>query len=332
MYANKLTKWEGVTVKNQRIAILLAVYEPREDWLIELLDSLNAQSYESLALYVRDDASPTYPIERLFALLQAHITKFPFVLKRNEKNCGSNETFSELIRDCTEPYIAFCDQDDVWNPDKLKNTVRLFEESELHPTAVCTNVSVIDGNGVTIADSMEKHRRRHVYLRGEDVAKSLIYRNFVMGCTMLMERERALSYLPVPREVVHDHYLAFRAAADGALDFLAEPQMRYRVYGGNQTGVMTGVRTKEDYRRRRIDLFDARVRRFAESTSLPELDRALAWSQARIDCFERKKGGWRALLRLRKTNKVTSLFELTVLRLPTPLFRLAIRMVQKGIL
>ena len=319
-------------MEKRKIAILLAVYEPREDWLIELLESLNQQTYPSLSLYVRDDASPTYPTERLRQVLAEHITNFPYTLNCNEQNCGSNETFSRLVTDCNEPYIAFCDQDDVWNPDKLENTVRLFEKSELHPTAVCANVSIIDGEGNPIAESIDKHRRRHVFLRGNDIAPCLIYRNFVMGCTMLMERERALSYLPFPKEVVHDHYLAFRAAADGALDFLAAPQMRYRIYGGNQTGVMTGVRSKEDYRRRRIDVFEARVRCFSKSVTLDELDAALAWTQARIDCFEHKKGGWRALWRLRKTNTVTSLFELTVLRLPTPLFRLAIRLVQKGIL
>ncbi len=319
-------------MEKRKIAILLAVYEPREDWLIELLDSLNGQTYPNLSLYVRDDASPTYPTERLEELLSEHVTQFPYTLMRNEQNLGSNETFARLVCDCKEHYIAFCDQDDVWNRDKLANTVKLFEESELHPTAVCANVSIIDGDGNKTADSMDAHRRRHVFLRGNDVAPSLIYRNFAMGCTMLMERERALSYLPFPKEVVHDHYLAFRTAADGALDFLAEPQMRYRIYGGNQTGVMTGVMTKADYRRRRIDIFDARVRSFAKSVDIPELDRALRWSQARIDCFEHKKGGWKMLWKLRKTNTVTSLFELTVLRLPTPLFRLAIKLVQKGIL
>ena len=319
-------------MKNEKIAILLAIYDPKEDWLIELLDSLNRQTYPHLCLYVRDDASPNYPIERLEQVLAAHVTRFPFTLNRNEKNLGSNETFAALVRDCKEPYVAFCDQDDVWNEDKLANTVTLFEESPLHPTMVCANVSVINGEGKEIAARMEQHRRRHVYLRGENVAPHLIYRNFVMGCTMLMERERALSYLPFPAEVVHDHYLAFRAAADGAIDFLEEPQMRYRVYGGNQTGVMTGVCTKEDYRRRRIDVFDARVSRFSEAVNLPELEQAVEWSQARVKNFERQKGGWKALWRTRKTNFVTSIFELIVLRLPMPVFRLAIKLVQKGVL
>ncbi len=319
-------------MKNQAIAILLAVYDARVDWLTELLDSLNRQTYPSLRLYVRDDASPHLSTEELERLLREHITAFPFVLHRNETNLGSNETFAALIRDCEEPYIAFCDQDDVWLPDKLANAMRLLQESPLSPTLVCSNVKVIDGEGNEIAATMEQHRKRHTYLRGTDLAPTLIYRNFVMGCTVLMERARALSYLPFPASVVHDHYLAFRAACDGAIDFLAEPQMLYRVYGGNQTGVMTGVASKEDYLNRRICVFDARVRAFAAVESFPELDEAFAWSEARMRNFHRQKGGFRALWRRRRVNRVTSTFELIALRLPTPIFRVAIRLVQKGFL
>ena len=314
------------------LAILLAIYEPREDWLIELLDSLNRQTYPALRLYVRDDASPHYSYERLTELVRKHVTNFPVVMLRNEVNRGSNETFAQLVRDCDEHYIAFCDQDDVWNEDKLANTVRLYETSPLHPALVCADVRVIDGGGNPIAPNMESHRKRHVFLRGEGLAPTLIYRNFALGCTMVLERERALSYLPFPAEIVHDHYLAFRAACDGAIDYLDAPQMRYRVYGGNQTGVMTGVSDKQDYLARRILVFDGRVRRFSEYADFQELQDALAWSQARLDNFHRKKGGFRTLCKTASVNRVTSLFELVALRLPLPIFRFAIRLVQKGFL
>ena len=317
-------------MKQKSLAILLAVYEPRIDWLIELLDSLNAQTYPNLRLYVRNDASPTLDPAQLAELLQKHVTNFPYTLRHNEQNLGSNETFAKLICDSREHYVAFCDQDDIWNPDKIANSVRLLEESDLSPRLVCTNVSVINGKGKKIASRMEKHRRRHVFLRGKGLAPSLIYRNFVMGCTVVCRRDRALDYLPFPREIVHDHWLAFLAASEGAIDYLAEPQMRYRVYGGNQTGVMTGVSTKEDYLNRRILVFDARVRRFSERVSIPELDEALAWSEARVANFHRKCGGFRALWRMRHVNKSTSLFELFALRMPTPIFRFLIRLVQRG--
>lgn len=319
-------------METQTIAILLAIYDPREDWLIELLDSLNAQTYPHLKLYVRDDASPNYSPERLEAVVRERITAFPFVINRNEKNLGSNGTFGELVRDCDDPFIAFCDQDDIWLPEKLEKTMRLFLESPLNPVLVCANVSVMDGDGNQIASRMEEHRKRHTFLKGEGLAPSLINRNFAMGCTMLMKRETALECLPFPNGVVHDHYLAFCAAAQGAIDYLEEPQLRYRVYGGNQTGVMTGVATKEDYFKRRIEVFETRVRAFSKVTELPELTDALTWCEARRRNFLREKGGFGALWKQRKFNTVTSVFELVAPRLPKPLFRLAIRLIQKGVL
>ncbi len=319
-------------MENTTIAVLLAVYDPREDWLIELLDSINAQTYPKIKLYVRDDASPNYSPERLEEVLKRHITAFPFVLHRNEQNQGSNRTFGELVKDCKEPFIAFCDQDDIWLPEKLEKTMRLFSESPLNPVLVCTNVSVMDGDGKEIAPRMEEHRKRHTFMRGEGLAPSLINRNFAMGCTMLLRRETALQCLPFKDGVVHDHYLAFYAAVQGAIDYLEQPQLRYRVYGGNQTGVMTGVFSKEEYYKRRIEVFETRVRLFSELASLSELEQARAWCEARRRNFLREKGGFGALFRLRKFNRVTSLFELVAPRLPGPLFRFAIKLIQKGVL
>lgn len=315
------------------LAILLAIYEPREDWLIELLDSLNHQTYSPLKLYVREDCSPTYSFDRLQELLEKYITAFPWELHRNERNQGSNKTFEELVRDCSEEYVAFCDQDDVWLPDKLKNGMELLHNSPLSPTLVCSELRVIDGNGKVISPDMAHHRRRHVFLRGNGLAPTLFTRNFVVGCTVILSRQRVASYLPFPQEAVHDHYIAFRAALDGALDYLPEPQILYRVYGGNQTGVMTGVTTKDDYYRERIQVYSDRVDAFASyAPDLPELKKLQVFCTARKQNFNREKGGASALWRLRRCNPTTTLFELVALRLPAPLFRMAVKLIQKRVI
>ncbi len=314
------------------VAILLAVYDPPQTWFAELLDSLNRQTYQNITLYVRDDASPTVPLATVEQMLAEHITEFSYFLYQNDVNMGSNKTFAALVEDAqNEDYVMFCDQDDVWLPQKVENTVHLYENSPLSPTVVCTELTVTDGDGKIKSPLMSQHRRRHVFLRGEGVAPSLIYRNFCVGCTMLLSRERAKSYLPYPDEVVHDHYLAFRAACDGAVDFLEEPQILYREYGGNQTGVMTKVDSKEDYYNRRIEVFAGRAAAFAARIpDLPELQSAVAWCEARRLNFKRKKGGMRALWKTRRQNPVTSYFELLAPRMPNWLFRMAIRMIQKG--
>ena len=319
-------------MKNSTVAILLATYNPPESWLCELLDSLNAQSYPHLHLYVRDDASTSITPTRLEVLLREHITRFPYTLFQNERNLGSNATFSALVTDCHEPYVAFCDQDDVWLPKKIENTLELLWKSPLAPVMVCTNVRVIDNEGNELAPTITEHRRRHVLLRGNNLTPTLIHRNFALGCTMVMKRERLLTYLPFPKEAVHDHYIAFRASTEGAIDYLDEPQMLYRVYGQNQTEVMAGVATKEDYFNRRILRFAARVDFFCRLTEHPELTRTKEWSEARSAFFKHEKGSLRKLWRLRDVDAKTTLFELVVLRLPKPLFSFMIRLVQKGIL
>ena len=97
-----------------QIAILMAVYEPRMDWLREQLLSLNAQTYPNLKLYVRDDCSPSVPYEEIQSCLQDCISAFPYTIQRNEKNLGSNGTFEQLTREAGGDYFAYCDQDDIW--------------------------------------------------------------------------------------------------------------------------------------------------------------------------------------------------------------------------
>ena len=108
--------------------------------------------------------------------------------------------------------------------------------------------------------------------------------------------------------------------------------MRYRVYGGNQTGVMTGVRTKRDYLERRIRVFDGRIRALERVADLPALREARRWCDARLANFDREPGSFRALWRLRHVNFVTTLFELLALRFSTPLFRWAIGLIRRGML
>lgn len=101
------------------ISILMAVYEPRMDWLREQLESLEAQTYPNLRLYVRDDCSPTVPFEEIEELVRECIRSFPYEIHRNPENLGSNLTFERLTQEAEGECFAYCDQDDVWLPEKL---------------------------------------------------------------------------------------------------------------------------------------------------------------------------------------------------------------------
>lgn len=311
------------------ISIVLAVYNPRLDWLREQLESLNAQTYPNLELLVRDDCSPEVPYADICALIYECITKFPYAVSRNEQNLGSNGTFERLTEQAHGGYIAYCDQDDIWLPEKLEV---LFEAIIFDDTLLaCSDMYVIDAKGKQIADSITRVRKRHIFRSGNHLAPGLIYRNFVTGCTMLVRAETAKKAVPFPACMVHDHWVALWSAAHGSIKSLRNRLVYYRLHGDNQTETLAGVCTKEDYYRLRILPFDERVKMIDRRLSLPEAKRALLWARARVDNYTGKPGAAKKLRDI-NINPTTTAFELTLLKAPQPFFRMAVRMIRKGVL
>lgn len=311
-----------------QISILMAIYEPRMDWLREQLLSLDAQTYPNLKLYIRDDCSPTVSYDAIQSCVQDCIRAFPYEIKRNEKNLGSNKTFERLTREAEGEYFAYCDQDDIWLPEKLEKLHRCLSESGAE--LICSDVVVIDGAGKESAGSITELRPRHVFRQGGDLAPGLLYRNFVIGCTSMIRAQTAKAALPFAVHMVHDHYLAFFCALRGEIAVHPEHLVRYRIHGGNQTSVLAKVVDRESYLERHMMPFCRRVEELQRRFSLPELEIAAQWAAARQENSRHSLKGTAALWKLRNVNKTTTLFELIALRAPKPLFRLMLRVIQTG--
>ena len=310
------------------ISILMAVYEPRMDWLKEQLDSLNTQTYPNLRLYVRDDCSSTVHYGEIQALVERCITRFPYQIERNEQNLGSNLTFERLTREADGEYFAYCDQDDVWLPEK---TEVLFRELESHHAVLaCSDVIIIDSKGERVADSITEVRPRHIFYSGECLAGHLLYRNFVIGCTMLLSAALAKDACPFVKSMVHDHYLALYAAMHGSIYSYPTPLILYRIHGGNQTGILTQITGKAEYIDLHLGGFVKRIQELSQHFSFPELTSAQRWAEARVANSRGEPGGACRLWKLRMVNPSTSYFELIGLRLPNVLFRLVLRAIQNG--
>lgn len=310
------------------VSILMAVYEPRMDWLRQQLLSLNGQTYPNLRLYVRNDCSPTISHEEIQSCVRDCISAFPFSVLYNEENLGSNKTFERLTQEAEGAYFAYCDQDDIWMPEKIET---LLDELQSHDAVLaCSDVAVIDGQGNQTAGSICEVRPRHIFKSGNQLVATLLYRNFVIGCTMLMPARLAKEACPFVSSMVHDHYLALYAATKGTIYSCPKPLVQYRIHGGNQTGILSKIVTKEDYAERHLGSFLERIDELSKRFSFPELALAQQWAQARKDNYKRKPSGCYRLWKLRKINSSTSYFELVGLRLPDFLFRWAVGLIQRG--
>lgn len=305
------------------IAILMAVYEPRMDWLKEQLDSLEAQTYPNLKLYIRDDCSSEAAFEALKECVTACIHSFPFELRHNEKNLGSNATFERLTREAEGDYFAYCDQDDVWLPEKLTTLQEAVERE--NALLVCSDMFIIDENGRQTADSITRVRKHHVFKSGEGLASQLLIKNFVTGCTMLIRAEAVKRAAPFCPDMVHDHYLALWCAAEGKIVSLTDRLILYRIHESNQTSIMAGVTDKQSYLEVRIRALIRRLEwlrwRFEDHNTLcGEIERALTWAKAREANLCGRSGAVRTIWEQRDLSKLVSLFEIIAAKAPERLF------------
>ncbi len=78
---------------------------------------------------MRDDGSADRTVDILDAFRARHPDKV-VVLQDGDGNLGLVPNFSRLMARSNAPYAAFCDQDDVWIPEKLALSLTQMRELE----------------------------------------------------------------------------------------------------------------------------------------------------------------------------------------------------------
>lgn len=237
----------------RRVEILLATYRPDPVFFDQQLESLNNQDYSDLFLKVRDDSADDAAFAAIEAALTLKITAFPYELKRNEKNIGSNSTFERLTEDAEGEWLAYCDQDDDWLPTKISTLVALAKQR--NAVLAYSDLAIIDAKNHQTHASFRDMNPRLKHVQGTGLFDFFLRRNSVTGCTMLLRGDVAHKALPFEKEhYVHDHWLALYASSQGEIAYHSVPLIRYRIHGNNQIGnsILQGISNRNDYVRKRM--------------------------------------------------------------------------------
>lgn len=114
-----------------KVNILLATYNGSK-FLKAQLDSLIAQTYPNITIYIRDDVSNDNTVEIIKNYINANTSEKRIVLLDNQDtNLRPPRSFYKILEECdTSDYYAFCDQDDIWYPDKIKWAVEMLERKK----------------------------------------------------------------------------------------------------------------------------------------------------------------------------------------------------------
>jgi teichuronic acid biosynthesis glycosyltransferase TuaG len=103
-----------VKKQNEIISIILPVYNGA-DYLKKSINSILNQTYQDFIIYICNDASTDNSIDIIKKIKSNKIKLF-----NNKKNIGLSRTRKKIIRYTKGNYIAFIDQDDIWNKKNWK--------------------------------------------------------------------------------------------------------------------------------------------------------------------------------------------------------------------
>lgn len=230
------------------VSILLAVYKPNEQWIIEQLISLNNQTYGNLELFIYDDCPESPASGELF---KKYITNFSYTLIKGEKNQGSNKAFEELTKLGKGKYFAYCDQDDIWEENKIEVLINLIEKE--NSVLAYSDMKVIDENGIIKFNTLIDAKPRLKYIYGENLLQKFFFKNCISGCCMLVNSNVVKKSLPFSKYMVHDHWIGTIASYYGKISFTNNTLVKYRIHNNNQTGSLKETTNKEDYYRLRVN-------------------------------------------------------------------------------
>ena len=111
--------------KKPKVAVLMSAYNG-EKYISEQINSILQQTYQNLVLYIRDDGSS----DNTVSILEEYERQKKIVLIQGE-NLGFINSFFDVMKKCeTADYYAWCDQDDIWIPDKIERAVEKLEENK----------------------------------------------------------------------------------------------------------------------------------------------------------------------------------------------------------
>lgn len=221
---------------DRRVSIALCTWNG-ERFLAAQLDSLCQQTLVPYELIACDDGSS----DSTLLILQDYATTAPFsiTILRNTQHLGVIGNFARALGACSGEYIALCDQDDVWTPDKLERltgrAIQLERSGCAAPYLVHSDLELADAELRGLGISYLEHQGLKLPESGQ--YRTLLVQNYIPGCSMLFSRDLLDLALPVPGEaVMHDWWLALLASAAGSLDFEPSRTVLYRQHSGNQLG------------------------------------------------------------------------------------------------
>ena len=211
--------------KVPKVTVLLATFNG-VSFLNEQLTSLSAQQNVDIEVFVNDDGSTDGTLQ----ILETWRDKGLVVSISESTGVGSTKAFLKLLQECDEkPYVAFCDQDDIWEKDKLTSQVN-FVRGTLPMMSTCSRI-YIDESGSEIGKSK--------VLQNSPSFENACFENIAPGNTTLLNNSaiKIVNTLKSPPINHYDSWIYLLISTFGKVNYIPLHLVRYRLHSANSVGL-----------------------------------------------------------------------------------------------
>lgn len=214
-------------MKSGLVSVILPVYNGTA-YLEATLESALRQHYPQVEIIAVDDGSRDASAQ----ILERYAGQITVIA---QANAGPAAARRAGVAASQGEYLAFLDQDDLWDEDKLARQVAVLQA---HPGSVATYCDhrSIDRNGELIGGTGAETHMRASGL----ILDALIHGNFILSASLVMLRRVAYDKaggFDVSQPYWGDDYdLWMRVASLGPFLYLLDTLVSYRRHGGNTSG------------------------------------------------------------------------------------------------
>ncbi|MGJ1317232.1 glycosyltransferase [Sphingobacterium spiritivorum] len=212
----------------KKVSVIVVTFQ-RFEYLKLTLESILAQTYTNFELIVVSDGYESDVKEYVKSLFESgYSIQYDFT-----EHCGYPARPRNLaLKKCKGEYVAFCDDDDLWESDKLEKQIDVLDRNE-DVVLCCTNRDEIDSNGHLLT------KKSINYVPNYPTFNKLLFTNFISYSSVLIRKsiiEKSGVFIDdIKFRAVEDYHLWLRVAYYGKVYFLDEIMVHYRKHGGNIT-------------------------------------------------------------------------------------------------
>lgn len=226
----------------ETVDVLLATFNGAR-FLPELLRSIEVQTHSDWRLIVRDDGSNDGSLAIIAEFAHRHADRVR-LLRDGRCRLGACGNFAALLEASDAPYFMFCDQDDVWLPEKIAALLHSLRQVEARrgsqtPLLVHSDLVLVD-DALRILHQSYWRYARLLDPSAKRAPARLMLRNYVTGCALIGNAALRRAALPIPPEArMHDWWVALVAAVLGDIAEYRTPTVLYRQHQSNELGAQT---------------------------------------------------------------------------------------------